>query len=287
MDIERVSSLASLWPSRSRMRLNAEAWDAFWSPERIDDLRRTLSEEGEPYGYSTNAFEPFFDSLSEHRLPAGLPEIGITERYMRELPAEGGWQVSVFFPDEPELTQAVRERARGRDDVYVVSGHSLGQTISESVMSDMKKMTLMAGAAIVLLTVLFLRSPALVAGALVPVVTSTLWLAGGVSALGLKLNVANLVAFIVVMGLCVDYGIFMAHRSRRPEGEKARQGTVLAVTLSALSSLIGAGVLIFADHPALFSIGITLVIGLGSGYLSSVFVVPFVSGAGQDRERVL
>jgi predicted exporter len=285
-DMERVSSLASLWPSTERMRLNEEAWDAFWSMDRIKGLREALREEGAPYGYSRDAFVPFFDSLSRRRLPEGLVDIRIKERYLRELPEGGGWQVSTFFPDEPEWTQAVGERLRDRDGAYIVSGESLGRTISAAVTSDMKKMTLMAGIAIVALTAFFLRSPPQVAGALVPVVTSTLWLAGGVAALGLRLNVANLIAFIVVMGLCVDYGIFMAHRSRRPADERGRSGTVLAVTLSALSSLIGAGVLIFAEHPALFSIGVTLVIGLGSGYLSSVFVVPWVAGLSTGRRDI-
>jgi predicted RND superfamily exporter protein len=33
-------------------------------------------------------------------------------------------------------------------------------------------------------------------------------------------------------------------------------------------------VLVFAQHPALFSIGITLVIGVLAGYVSSVVVIP-------------
>jgi len=275
---DRVSSLASLWPSAQTMRDNAKAWDAFWSQQRRDSLRRTLKREGSVFGYSADAFEPFFGSLSGHEMPEGLPGIKIIERYMRQLP-DGRWQVSIFFPDEPTLTGAAIERFGKRGDVYVVSGDALGRQISEAVSSDMKTMTLMAGLAIMALTGFFLRRPSLVAAALVPVVTSTLWLAGGVAALGLKLNVANLVAFIVVMGLCVDYGIFMAHRSTRPREEQQASGTVLAVTLSAISSLIGAGVLIFASHPALFSIGVTLVIGLGSGYLSSVLVVPWVAKA--------
>jgi len=285
-DMQRVSSFASLWPSQERMRHNRQAWEDFWNSERIAGLRESLREEGETYGYSRDAFEPFFASLSGVSIPDGLPDIKIAERYMRELPGGRGWQVSVFFPDKPEWTETLMERLRGRDDAYIVSGDALGRTISGAVTSDMRKMTLMAGIAIAALAVFFLRSPIQVAAALVPVVTSTLWLAGGVAALGLKLNVANLIAFIVVMGLCVDYGIFMAHRSRRPALERAHSGTVLAVTLSALSSLIGAGVLIFAEHPALFSIGVTLVIGLGSGYLSSVFVVPWVAGLSERRREL-
>jgi len=48
----------------------------------------------------------------------------------------------------------------------------------------------------------------------------------------------------------------------------------MAVSLSAATTFVGAGVLLFAEHPALFSIGITLVIGVLAGYLSSVFVIP-------------
>ena len=274
---ERVSSLSTLWPSARRMQSNRAAWEAFWSPQRATNLKQTLKSEGARYGYSPDAFAPFFGSLATKNLPAGLPPIKLTERYIRQLPA-GGWQTSVFFPDEPASVSRMLKRIKDREDAYIVSGEALGQMISESMTSDMKKMTLMAGIAIVALASFFLRRPGLIAAALVPVVTSTLWLAGGVTALGLKLNVASLVAFIVVMGLSVDYGIFMAHRSVRPLAERRQAGTVLAVTLSAMSSLIGAGVLIFADHPALFSIGVTLVIGLSSGYLSAVFVSPYVAG---------
>ena len=35
-----------------------------------------------------------------------------------------------------------------------------------------------------------------------------------------------------------------------------------------------AGVLLFAKHPALFSIGFTLVVGVFAGYLTSMLVVP-------------
>jgi predicted RND superfamily exporter protein len=53
-----------------------------------------------------------------------------------------------------------------------------------------------------------------------------------------------------------------------------RKSTVKAVTISAVTTLIGAGVLLFARHPALFSIGLTLVIGVAAGYISSIAVIP-------------
>jgi predicted RND superfamily exporter protein len=50
--------------------------------------------------------------------------------------------------------------------------------------------------------------------------------------------------------------------------------TQTAVTLSAVTTLIGAGALLFARHPLLFSIGLTMVTGVLAGYVSSVLVLP-------------
>jgi predicted exporter len=62
----------------------------------------------------------------------------------------------------------------------------------------------------------------------------------------------------------------MTFRSRKD----MNTGTIMAITLCTVTTLIGVGVLIFAKHPALSSVGITMVIGLGAGFFSSVMVVP-------------
>jgi len=46
------------------------------------------------------------------------------------------------------------------------------------------------------------------------------------------------------------------------------------VAFAAVTTLIGAGSLLFARHPLLFSIGITLSTGVFSGYIASILVIP-------------
>jgi predicted exporter len=75
---------------------------------------------------------------------------------------------------------------------------------------------------------------------------------------------------MVVVGLCVDYGIFVVYACHH----QLETGTYTAVTLSAVTTLIGTGVLLFAQHPILFSIGATMVTGVLAGYVSAMFVVP-------------
>ena len=48
----------------------------------------------------------------------------------------------------------------------------------------------------------------------------------------------------------------------------------MAIALCTVTTVIGAGVLVFAKHPALSSVGMTMVIAVVAGFFSSVMVVP-------------
>jgi predicted RND superfamily exporter protein len=62
----------------------------------------------------------------------------------------------------------------------------------------------------------------------------------------------------------------MIHGMRHRTEEASR----LVVHLSALTTIVGAGVLLLARHPALFTIGVTLTIGVVCGYFSALLVIP-------------
>ena len=44
--------------------------------------------------------------------------------------------------------------------------------------------------------------------------------------------------------------------------------------LAAVSALIGAGALLFARHPTLLAVGVTMVTGVFAGYVTSLLVIP-------------
>jgi len=129
-----------------------------------------------------------------------------------------------------------------------------------------------------------LRNLRLTALALVPVVTGVIAILGMIPALGLSLDAPSLISTMVAVGLCIDYGIFMVYECHY----RLETGTLTAVTLSALTTLIGAGALLFARHPLLFSVGVTMVTGVLAGYVSSILVLPslyhrFVTNGARSR----
>jgi len=267
------ASLSAVWPTAEERAANSARWREFWKQGRESRLEALLREHGAAYGFSDDAFSPFFENLYvDPESPDGLERLEIfsklKERFVQERP--GGYQLLSFFRDEDRFVSEMTEISERHPGTFLVSRNSLSRAISRSVSSEIVYLSGIAALLIPMLARLLLGNIRLTALALVPVVTGVLAILGVIPALGLALNAPSVISAMVVVGLCIDYGIFMVHHCRyAPE-----TGTQTAVTLSALTTLIGAGVLLFARHPILFSIGLTMVTGVMAGYVSSMLVVP-------------
>jgi predicted exporter len=280
---EHFTSMASLWQSEKTRKENFERWKNFWTEERKQKLRKLLLQEGKKYNFSKKAFEPFFTSLKEYsgndpfnntpltpldRGESPPADINLFERFIQK--TNDGYRLVSFFPDTKEYVDSINEISRRYPGTYLVSASVLSSTLSEVVSADLKLMTWIAAISVIVMTYLCFFNIRETLIALVPPLTSIIWLFGLMTLLGLSINAANMIAGVLVIGLNSDYGLFMTFRSRK----EMNTGTITAITLCTVTTLIGAGVLIFAKHPALSSVGNTMVIGLGAGFFSSVFVVP-------------
>ena len=93
--------------------------------------------------------------------------------------------------------------------------------------------------------------------------------------MGVSLNLANFFAIPILMGIGVDSSIHMLHRARE-EGNDAMDfgSTRRAVILTALTTTIGFGMLFFASHRGLQSLGIVMAVGSLSCLLAAIVLLP-------------
>jgi predicted exporter len=89
---------------------------------------------------------------------------------------------------------------------------------------------------------------------LLPSIAATLTTLGLFGWLGVPFNLFTLLALWLVLGLGIDYGIFLHH------GRASRPTAILSVTLSACTTLIAFGLLAFSATPFIRSIGTTLLV---------------------------
>ena len=265
------TSLALFWPSEKSRKENRDRWDHFWKEGRERKLKGLIHERSGAYGFSDRAFEPFFDGLytreSDASHPGGLIA-HLQERFV--VNRNGESRIMSFFPDEQRNLDALRPLTQRYPGTFIVSGRALSTSISTFTIKEMYILAPLAVLFNLVLTWLFFRNWKETLIALVPLLTGVVWLLGIMSLMGMPLNVVNIIAGVIDSGVSVDYGLGITYEYRH----NLHFGAVMAMTLSAASNVIGAGALLFAKHPALYSTGVAMVISMVAGYLSSVLVVP-------------
>ncbi|OGU12157.1 MAG: hypothetical protein A2075_09940 [Geobacteraceae bacterium GWC2_58_44] len=267
-------SLAPLLPSAARQKENRERWTAFWGEGRAERLARELAREGDALGFSGAAFAPFLATLTAPAPAAtveGLKEAGLGELVdSLVIRSPGMVRVLTLVPDTPQLVSALSEELKALPGVHLVSQSRFGDTMGDAIIRDFSRYMELTSLFVLVLVVALFRKPSRILLVLVPVATGLICMFGIMGMLGLDFNIFNIAATILVIGICVDYGIFMVCRLAGESDPAASR----AVLVSGLTTLAGLGALALARHPSMQSIGITVLLGVGAGIPAALLVIP-------------
>ncbi|OGW48323.1 MAG: hypothetical protein A2078_15435 [Nitrospirae bacterium GWC2_57_9] len=275
------SSLSLLWPSQKTRQENVKQWNRFWREGRAEKLRRHLREQAPRYGMREEAFAPFFEELSgKGQDVAGTDKLfdAIQERFI--VKAGDGYRVLSFFPDERTFIEKLMPISERHAGSFIVSRKAVSTQVSAFTFGEVKFLVPVALFFNVVLTWIFFRNVRETVIALIPLVTGVIWLAGFMVLLRIPLDIVNIIGIVVVSGVIVDYGIGVTYEHQY----KLKIGTVMAISLSAVTTILGSGVLLFAKHPVMFSIGVGMTVSVLTGYLTSIFVVPSLCDLFVKRE---
>jgi|GEM_PF-303440 len=283
-------SVAPLLSSAQTQDARLQRWVEFWethAPTATQRIRRSAA----GCGFAPQAFEPFLERLEENPPvlePKHLRAWGLGQMLdaLVQRPAaraegfEGQYRVLTLVPDTPALVESLSRALGPIPGVTLVSQSRFGTQLAQAVGADFKRFILGAGLAVVVFLVLLFRRLPPVLLALIPVISGLVAMYGGMGWLGLELNMFNVVASILLIGLGVDYGIFMVCQGQ----ERIHLASGRAILLSGITTLIGFGVLVFAQHPALYSIGITVLLGISAAVPAAVLVIPALQGQNHAAE---
>ncbi len=93
--------------------------------------------------------------------------------------------------------------------------------------------------------------------------------------LSIPITLFNTLALFLVLGIGVDYGLFFA------EGKKVSATILLAVILSALTTLFSFGLLALSETPAIYAFGLTMFFGIGTALLLAPVMGSFILRLGK------
>jgi len=122
--------------------------------------------------------------------------------------------------------------------------------------------------------------------ALLPPLAGGLLMFGILGIMGIQLNPANLIVLPLILGIGVDDGVHVIHDYRMQTSRYETSGsTINAVTLTSLTSMVGFGSMMVASHQGLVSLGVVLVVGVGSCLFVSLVTLPAILTLISNREH--
>lgn len=279
--LEKYSTLGDLIVSDSLQQLRIQKWNAFWTSARKDTLKKHLSEAGSSLGFKPSAFEEFYEQLN-HPF-SNTSDTGMTA--LRKLVA-GDWisegkdlatVVSIVKADAQQKEKLYNSFEEDNEVIVFDKQHITSQFV-EVISSDFNLILTITAALVFGFMLLSHGRIELALINFLPMVVSWVWILGIMGLLGLKFNIINIIISTFIFGLGDDYSIFILDglSQEYKTGRKTLASYKTSILLSALTNIIGIGVLIFAEHPALKSIALITIIGMFTVLLTSFIVQPLL-----------
>ncbi len=165
------------------------------------------------------------------------------------------------------------------------SSHIIVAEMLKVMLEDSSLAVILTLAVVAVVLLIDLRSFVDTLLVLTPLVNALVWVVGFMYAFDIKLNLYNMVAFPTIIGMGVDNSVHIFHRYQEVGRGSLRlvlRTTGLALLGTSLTTMVGFSGLVPAIHPALTSIGVLSLVGLGSCFITSVTLLPALL---QIRER--
>jgi 1-acyl-sn-glycerol-3-phosphate acyltransferase len=277
-NVMAVYSLASVCPSRATQQANIKRWHEFWSPSRRGNLRRVLQQVGGELGFRADAFDRFWRTVDNEpalltvEMFRGTPlEQALNERVA--LAANDNAVSTLIKLKDRSQAGELREALPG---MMVLDQEDFVQYLAKLTRASLGRFALWTGLLVAAVVYFSLASIELVAAMLLPLAFGLLWTFGLMGWLRLPIDMMNSVFVIFIIGIGEDYSVFLV-TSKLDEwrGRPPRiAATSASVLISALTTILGFAVLVFARHPVLFSLGTTVLIGMVFAFTATFVLTP-------------
>lgn len=279
--LKKVSSIAVILPSKNLQNEKLRKWNNFFSKSVKDSIQHNIIKYGSDLKFKPEAFASFFEALNK-----SYTEIDKTDGDSLNKLLLKDWTATVN--GKPSIVTHVKTDADKREIIYKLFGgnenivvfdkqHLTSQFV-DVISSDFSTILWITS---ILVFGFMLVSHGRIEMAVInflPMFISWLWILGFMGILGIKFNIINIIISTFIFGLGDDYSIFIMDglTNEYKYGKKNLGSYKTSILLSALTTIIGIGVLIFAEHPALKSISVIAILGMFCVVFVSFIVQPLI-----------
>ncbi|WP_119078951.1 trifunctional MMPL family transporter/lysophospholipid acyltransferase/class I SAM-dependent methyltransferase [Chitinophaga alhagiae] len=277
--VKQVSGTGGLVLSEQAQAEKIARWKAYWTPEKQARVLQMLRAEGAQYRFRPDAFDNFATLLSKEYAPipperSELLQVSGVSDYVTLKP--GAASVISLLKVDPAQKAAVYDALEQQPGTVVFDKQYTANRLAEIIRDEFNTIAWMTSLLVFFALLLSYGRIELALITFIPMLISWVWILGIMGLFGIPFNIVNIILSTFIFGLGDDYSIFTMDglQQEYKNGSKHLPSFRSSIIFSAITTILGLGVLIFARHPSLRSIALIAVIGIMSVVLTSQVLIP-------------
>jgi predicted exporter len=272
-----VGAFASVQPALLSQRTQRERLARLSTADLEGPYREALAREG----FRAASFPAWKDLFKDAAPPltprevAASPLAFLVDAWRLDGPARTGYAIALQNVRDENLVAAEVERFPG---VWSIRPAALLED-TYGQFRDRIVVWLAVGVALVIVVMIVVyRKPSFVLAGVLPALLGSAATLGLLAWLGIPGNVLHVVALVLVLGLGVDYGVYLV---------EAREGSIglsiRGILLGAATTAVSFGALAFSSNTAIHTLGLTSAIGIAFTTATCPLVIFIVRGHQASR----
>ena len=264
-----------------QQRINA--WNKFWTPRLKSEVLSTITAEAGRVGIYPDMFQGFETILNTPYEPASLLEAGVIPDNLLcnyiERNADDQYMVFSDVSMAAEDKDIVTVEAVKNPRTFILDPFYYCKDMVQMIHDDFNIAVWISSLFVLLILLLSYRNIITALLSFIPMGVSWFVVQGYMALIGLEFNLINIVVSTFIFGVGVDYSIFITEGllSEARTGSRDMLGHhKAAIFFSAAILAIVTCSLLFAQHPAIRSIGLATLIGMASTIMISYSLQPFL-----------
>jgi len=243
-------------------------------------IEKTVKAQGRKIGFKENAFDSFFKDI--HELQNGKRSY-ITINDVQDSPFASYLSGALFEQEKQfilisyfkgkensDFSTLIKEIDQLGDNIFYVNQVDLVNQVIKILKEQMRNFIIFSLLFITILLIVLYRNIKKSLIALSPALFGIITTLGFLSLIEAEINIVSVFAMILVLGIGLDYGIFMMEAVK----EKMEKHTPLAVVVAGFTTLLSFGILIISENKAISSIGMLILPGILFVMIYALFLVP-------------
>ncbi|WP_396635951.1 1-acyl-sn-glycerol-3-phosphate acyltransferase [Maribacter sp. R77961] len=291
-DLVNFTSVGSLIKSTKTQKRKINDWEMFWQKQKIDTLQRNLITSGTTLGFKPNTFNAFYGWLrTDFKTIAPkefetIPALSTSDYIVTD---ENGTTITSLLKLKEENFDAVTARFKNSENTLLINRKQVNESFLGTLKNDFNSLLRYSLITVLIILLVFYRSLSLTLVTVIPIFLTWFLTVGIMGLLQIEFNIFNIIICSFIFGLGVDYSIFITNGllAEYRTGGRILPTHKTSIILSVITTIAGVGVMIFAKHPALYTISKVSLIGIFSAAFVSFILQPllFRLFIGNTRKR--